>query len=172
MLDGSRRRMVLADHAPPSVVIPLERWDRMAHRAVHVAARLSPDVVALHLTDLEGPDAEQHEAQLRGEWSEFVEQPAIAEGLAAPTLMIEASPYRSVLAPLLREMDALRGRCPQRPVMVVLSELAGGSWWEAALHTGRTQRLRTRILRYGGVDVSVLVVPWQLEAPGMLDEEG
>ncbi len=109
VLDGSRRRMVLADHAPPSVVIPLERWDRMAHRAVHVAARLSPDVVALHLTDLEGPDAEQHEAQLRGEWSDFVEQPASAEGLAAPTLMIEASPYRSVLAPLLREMDALRG---------------------------------------------------------------
>lgn len=38
-------------------------------------------------------------------------------------------------------------------------------WWEAALHTRRAQRLRTRVLRHGGPDVSVLVVPWQLEAP-------
>ncbi len=165
VLDGSHRRMDLADHAPPSVVIPLERWDRMAHRAVHLAARLSPDVVALHLTDLQGPDAEQHEAGLRAEWAEFVEQPARAAGLARPVLIVEASPYRSVLAPLLREMDVLRGRCPKRPVMVILAELVGGSWWEAALHTGRTQRLRAQILRHGGTDVSVLVVPWQLEAP-------
>ena len=53
--------MDLRDHAPPTVVIPLERWDRMARRAMHVAACLSPDVMALHLTDLEGPDAEEHE---------------------------------------------------------------------------------------------------------------
>ena len=165
VLAGSRRSMDLSDHAPPSVLIPLERWDRMAHRAVHMAARLSPDVVALHLTDLEGPDAQEHEEKLRSEWSEFVEQPAGDAGLAKPTLVIEGSPYRSVLAPLLREMDTLRHRCPRRPVMVILSELVGGNWWEAALHTGRTQRLRAEILRHGGVDVSVLVVPWQLEAP-------
>ena len=50
-------------------------------------------------------------------------------------------------------------------MIVVLSELTGARWWEAALHTGRTHRLRTQILRYGGADVSVLMVPWQLEAP-------
>lgn len=137
----------------------------MAQRAVHVAARLSPDVVALHLTDLEGPDAEEHEARLRGEWRRFVEQPASLAGLPAPCLVIEPSPYRSVLAPLLRQVEALRLRCPGRPVVVVLSELAGGRWWEAALHTRRTQRLRIQVLRHGGPDVSVLVVPWQLEAP-------
>ena len=165
VLAGSRRAMNLRDHAPPTVVIPLERWDRMAHRAVHVATRLSPDVVALHLTDLEGPDAVAHETRLRGEWARFVEQPATAAGLPAPGLLIEPSPYRSMLAPLLREMEAMRRRCPGRPVIVVLSELAGGRWWEAALHTRRTQRLRTQVLRHGGPDVSVLVVPWQLEAP-------
>ncbi len=165
VLDGSRRRMDLRDHAPPCAVIPLERWDRMAQRAVQVAARLSPDVVALHLTDLEGPDAAEHETRLRGEWSRFVQQPATAAGLPAPGLVIESSPYRSVLAPLLREVEAVQRRCPGRPVVVVLSELAGGRWWEAALHTHRAQRLRTQVLRHGGPDVSVLVVPWQLEAP-------
>jgi len=165
VLAGSRRSMDLQDHAPPTVLIPLERWDRMAQRAVHVAARLSPDIVALHLTDLEGPDAEEHETRLRREWARFVERPAAGAGLPPPRLLIESSPYRSVLAPLLREAGHLRQRCPGRPVIVVLSELAGGRWWEAILHTGRAQRLRTQLLRNGGPDLSVLMVPWQLEAP-------
>ncbi len=165
VLTGSRRAMDLREHAPPSVVIPLERWDRMAQRALAVATRLSPDVAALHLTDLEGPDAQEHETHLRREWSRFVEQPAKAAGLPAPRLLIEPSPYRSVLAPLLREIEASRTRCPSRPVLVVLSELTGGRWWEAVLHTRRAQRLRTQVLRHGGADVSVLVVPWQLETP-------
>jgi len=165
VLVGSHRSMDLRDHAPPAVVIPLERWDRMAHNAVHVATRLSPDVVALHLTDLEGPDAEEHETRLRSEWTRFVERPAADAGVPIPRLLIEPSPYRSMLAPLLRQIEALRERCPGRPVVVVLSELAGGRWWEAALHTRRTQRLRTQVLRHGGPDVSVLVVPWQLVAP-------
>jgi hypothetical protein len=157
--------MDLRDQAPPTVVIPLERWDRIAYRAIHLATRLSPDVVALHLTDLEGPDAVEHETRLRAEWTRFVEQPAAAAGLPTPCLRIEPSPYRSVLAPLLREVKALRQRCPGRPIIVVLSELAGGRWWEAALHTRRTQRLRMQVLRHGGPEVSVLVVPWQLALP-------
>jgi len=167
VLGGSRRAMDMRNHAPPVAVIPLERWDRMAQRAVQIAARLSPDVVALHLTDLEGPDAREHETRLRREWARFVERPATAAGLPAPALVIEPSPYRSVLAPLLREVTALQRRCPGRPVIVVLSELAGGRWWEAAMHTRRAERLRTQLLRHGGPDVSVLVVPWQLEAPEM-----
>lgn len=165
VLAGSRRVMNLRDHAPPAAVIPLERWDRMAHRAVQIAARLSPDVVALHLTDLEGPDAREHETHLRREWAQFVELPAAAAGLPAPALVVKPSPYRSVLAPLLREVEAMQRRCPARPVIVVLSELAGVRWWEAMLHTRRSQRLRMQMLRHGGPDVSVLVVPWQLEAP-------
>ena len=164
MLAGSDRAVDLREHAPPAVLIPLERWDSMARRAVQVAARMSPDVTALHLTDLEGPEAEDHETCLREEWARFVEGPAIAAGLAPPELVVAASPYRSVLAPVLREVAALRRECPGRPIVVVIGELAGGRWWEAALHTRRAQRLRTRILASGGPDVSVLVIPWVLEA--------
>jgi len=141
VLAGSRRAMDLRDHAAPVVVIPLERWDRMAHRAVQIAARLSPDVVALHLTDLVGPDAREHETHLRRERARFVERPAAAAGLLPPVLLVEPSPYRSVLAPLLREVEAMQRRCPSRPVIVVLSELAGGRWWEAVMHTRRAQCL-------------------------------
>ena len=161
VLAGSRRCMDLSDHAPPVVLIPLERWDSMAQRAVQAAARLSPDVVALHLTDLEGPDAEEHHSRLRADWARFVGVPAAAAGLPEPRLVIQPSPYRSLLAPLLREMETMRAACPGRPFVVVLHELTGGRWWEAALHTRRTHRLRTQVLSYGGPDVSVLVVPWQ-----------
>ena len=165
VLAGSDRGMDLRDHAPPAVVIPLERWDSMARRAIDVAARMSPDVVALHLTDLEGPDAVEHETCLRDEWARFVESAATAAGLAPPRLVIASSPYRSVLAPVLRQIEAVRQESPGRPIIVVLSELTGGRWWEAILHTGRAQRLRTRVLANGGPDVSVLVIPWALEAP-------
>jgi hypothetical protein len=165
VLAGSRRCLDLADHRAPTVVIPLERWDRIAQRAIQTALGLSHDVVALHLTDLEGPDATEHETRLRDQWARFVERPAAAAGLPAPHLVIEPSPYRSVLAPLLREVAALRNRCPGRPVIVVLSELAGGRWWEAILHTRRTQRLRNQLLSHAGPDVSVLAVPWQIEPP-------
>jgi hypothetical protein len=110
VLGGRRRALDLRDRAPPTIVIPLERWDRIAHRAIHVATRLSPDVVALHLSDLEGPDVVEHEMRLRLEWTRFVEQPAAAAGLSAPCLRLEPSPYRSVLAPLLREVQALLPR--------------------------------------------------------------
>ena len=175
VLHGSHRCMDLRDHAPPVVLIPLERWDRMARNAVHAGARLSPDVVALHLVDLEGPYAEDHEAKLRGEWTRYVEQPALLAGLSTPHLVFERSPYRSLLAPLLRQADALRQRCPDRSIIVVLNELTGVKWWRAVLHTGRTRRLRTLLLRHAEPGVSVLVLPWQLEPPAtaevIADEE-
>lgn len=169
-LDGQimlahRRTLDVSNHAPPVVIIPLERWDRRTALAVHTALRLSPDVLALHLTDLEGPDAEEHDAKLRREWHAFVEHPAHQAGLPPPRLAIETSPYRSLLAPLLRTIEAERHRCPARPVMVILSELVGGQWWEAIMHTRRTQHLRVQILRHGGPDVVVGIVPWVLESP-------
>ncbi len=161
---GGDRALDLTDHAAPVVLVPIDRWDRRTRRAMALAERLSPDVVALHLSDLEGPDAEEHDAKLRGEWHQFVTTPASAAGLVPPTLHIVSSPYRSVLAPLLRELEALQARCPGRPALIVLSELTGARWWEALLHTRRTQRLRVQILRFGGPGVSVLVVPWQLDS--------
>ena len=163
MLVGSRRAVDWSSHAPPAVLVLAERWDRRMQSALTLAARLSPDVVALHLTDLEGPDAEAHEGRLQQEWTRFVSDPAAAAGLPAPVLLVQSSPYRSVLAPLLREVAALQDQYPGRPAIVVLTELAGARWWEALLHTGRIHRLRRQLLDCPGV--SVLVVPWYLDPP-------
>ena len=165
VLQGDDRALDVSSHAAPVVVIPLLKWNRMAYDAVQMGLRLSTDVLAVHVSDLEGPDAEEHDANLRREWAQFVEQPAQAAGLPAPRLEIVSSPYRSLLAPLLRTIAAERARCPGRPVMVALPELVGGKWWEVLMHTSRATRLREQILRNGGPDVSVLVLPWQLAPP-------
>jgi amino acid transporter len=165
LLSGNQRRLDLREHAAPLVIIPVGRWDRISQKALAYAVRLSPDVTALHCTDLEGPDAEQEETRIRGEWSRDVEQPAAEAGLALPRLLVVSSPYRSVLGPLLRIIEALRQQHPGRPIAVVLPLLVEARWWEWLLHTHRERRLRAALLRNGGRDIAVVGVPWQLEAP-------
>jgi amino acid transporter len=165
LLRGSQGRLDLREHTPPLAVIPVARWDRVSQKAVAYALRLSPDVTALHCTDLEGPDAEEHETRIRGEWSRYVEQPAREAGLPVPRLLVVPSPYRSVLGPLLRLIEELRRAQPGRPIAVVLPKLVEARWWETLLHTHRERRLRTALLRNGGSDIAVVGVPWQLEAP-------
>jgi amino acid transporter len=165
LLHGEGRRLEVAEGQPPAVLIPIRRWDAVAKAALRTALQISPDVTAIHLTDLEGPDAEEHEAALRRQWQHFVEEPARARGLRSPVLVLERSPYRSVVAPLLRAITALRQREPGRSVLIVLPVLVEGRWWETLMHTHRERRLRAALLRDGGPDVAVLSVPWHLADP-------
>ena len=165
ILTGGDRRMRVAAIAPPLVLVPVERWDRVAQAAVRFALSISPDVTALHCTDLEGPDSTDPDASLRSEWARFVEGPAIEAGFSPPALILEASPYRSVLGPLLREITALRRRMPGRPVAVVLPQLVEGRWWETLLHTHRERRLRRRLMRAVGPDLALISVAWPLAPP-------
>ncbi len=165
LLAGEAERMDLRAHAPALVVIPVGRWDSISRNGVDYALRLSPDVTALHCTDLEGPDGEQHETRIREHWQRCVGDPAREAGLAVPRLLVEVSPYRSVLGPLLRTVADLQRAQPGRAVAVVLPQLVVGRWWERLLHTGRERRLRRMLLRHGGPGVAVVGVPWQLSGP-------
>jgi hypothetical protein len=167
VLRGSHRRIDVSDHAPPLVLVPLKQWDRLARKAVEYALRLSSDVVALHVTDLEGPDAEDHDNKLRKEWRTLVEEPAVRAGLKPPRLQCISSPFRSMTAPLLRAIEDAHGRLEGRPITVVLPELVEGRWWGYLMHTHRERRLRARLLRHGGRDVVVCSVPWQLQPPDL-----
>ena len=126
------------------------------------AMRLSGDVTALHCTELEGPDAEEHEKAMRGHWARCVERPARDAGLPVPALLVRSSPYRSVLGPLLRLIAEQQEREPGQPIAVVLPQLVEGRWWEALMHTHRERRLRNALLRDAGPDLAVVGVPWQL----------
>ncbi len=165
LLSGGRERLDLRDHAAPLVIIPIGRWDWISKKAVAYAVRLSPDVAALHCTDLDGPEAKEQESRIKSDWSRYVELPAREVGLRPPRLFVVPSPYRTVLGPLLRTIEDLKRECPGRPVAVVLPMLVEARWWERLLHTHRERRLRTALMRDGGSDVAVLGVPWQLEPP-------
>jgi hypothetical protein len=150
---------------PPTVVMPLERWDRLADKALRYALRVSPDVVAIHLTKLEGPDAKEHASRLRRQWHEDVELPARNAGLTPPELIISPSPYRSFVGRLLKEITTIKTGSPGRSIVVVIPELIKEHWWEQILDTGRARRLREALLRHGGPNLTVLIVPWTRDPP-------
>src|SRR6185437_11405594 len=127
--------------------------------------RISSDVIALHVSALEGPNSDDHRNQLRVEWEEFVRLPARRAGLHPPQLRLIRSEFRSIAAPLLRAIEAADHEQPDRPVVVILPELVEGRWWGYIMHTHRERRLRARLLRYGGRNVIVTTVPWQLQPP-------
>jgi hypothetical protein len=150
--------------------VPIERWDRVARKALGYAIALSDDVTVLHVSRLEGPDKQTDNAesqQLRSDWEEFVGKPLRAAGRSVPTLRVMRSEYRSILAPILRVIEENRS---ERRVIVVLPELVEGSWWERLFHVHRERRLRARLLRYGDRPLAVLTVPWQLRAQTLREE--
>ncbi|MBV9735211.1 MAG: APC family permease [Acidisphaera sp.] len=163
ILRDRHRRIDLRRHTPPVVLVPIKRWDRLARKALEYALRLSPDVTALHVMALEGPDAEDHQQTLRTEWQECVEEPARQSGLPPPRLEFVRSEFRSMTAPLLRTIQDVQRRSPGRPVTVILPELVDGRWWGYLMHVNRERRLRARLLR-DAPNVVVSSVPWQLQA--------
>src|SRR5437762_1940573 len=112
--------IALDDVTPPIVIVPIGEWNRLAERALCYALRLSSEVIAVHLTRLEGPDAGEHAEQLRRRWRGDVENPARAAGLRPPRLVQIPSPYRSIVAPLLKFVLELREKSPSRALTVVI----------------------------------------------------
>lgn len=179
ILGARDRRVQFAHYEPPVVLLPIERWDRLGRKALNFALRVSPDVFALHLRALEGPEesgdgSAEHDKRLRDNWRRYVERPAKRVGLAPPQLLIETSPFRSMVAPLLRAALDLEKRFPARPVMVIIPEVVEGRWWEMFLHSRNAQRLRLALLKHGGANLVVATVPWQTAEPepeGVIAEE-
>lgn len=165
----------LTDRKPPIVLIPVRAWDRLAERAVRLALQISPDVVALHLTRLEGPEPDRSAVDLRDRWRDLVQRPARAAGFRPPQLVVHPSPYRSVVAPLLELVLQTEKKHPGRSLAVVLPFQVRVHWWDHLLHTHRVQRLRAALLRHGGPRLSVIIVPWTPEPPApetvIADEE-
>ncbi len=151
---------------PPIAVMPLQRWDRLADKAVRYALMLSRDVVAIHLTKLEGPDAEEHVGRLRRQWRDDVERPAQNTGLTPPQLIISPSPYRSFAGRLLKHISEVEAQHPGRPIFVVIPEVVKEHWWDyLLLDSSRVRKLRTALLRHGGPNLAVATVPWAREEP-------
>jgi amino acid transporter len=161
---------------PPVVLVAIHEWNRLTDRALGLALELSPDVLAVHLTALEGPDTGEDERKLRAKWANDVEKPSLAAHYPQPPRLIFLNaPYRRVHAPLLKLTKRLEEENPDRTIAVLIPELVKQHWWEYLLHGRHAQQLRSVLLEYGGSRVAVMVVPWHLAEPkieaAMTEEE-
>jgi amino acid transporter len=131
----------------PIVIVPLARLDRPARRALAFARTISPHATAVHITN------DPHTAdQLREDWQKLG---------GRMELVVVESPYRALVGPLLRYMDALQSLHPTRPIVVVLAEVVPRHWWENLLHNQTSLRLKLRL--FGRKNTIVADVPFHLE---------
>jgi hypothetical protein len=124
---------------------------------------LSPDVIGLHLTQLQGPDCEEDQRAMRLQWEKNVAAPARDAGLAVPRLMALNAQYRAMHEPVLKLVQELKAKFPGRRVAVLIPELVKQRWYQRILHAHRARHLRTQLLTYGGAGLTVISVPWYLD---------
>ncbi len=160
--------LMLAKREPPIILVATESWNRLTDKAIAFALQMSPDVYAVHVIALEGPDSDE-DATLRAKWNRDVELPAKAAGLAPPRLLVLRAEYRRMHEPLLVLLRELEEEFPDRTIAILIPELIKTTWWQYLLHTQRARRLRSRLLRYGGSRLVVINIPWYLDEPN-LDE--
>ena len=151
----------IQETAPPTVLVAVEGRSRMTDRALQFAMTLSPDVLAVHLLRLAGPDAEEDGRVLRRRWEKEVVQPCEAQGVRAPRLVLLPAPFREIHGPLLELIERLDADTPGRSVAVLIPELVLTHGWERLLHAGRAERLRAALLKHGGPRVNVIISPWR-----------
>jgi len=114
-------------------VVPVAALDRASMRALAYAASLGRPVLAVHISPNEA-EARRFEAYWRG-WGDHL------------PLEVVVSPYRAIVVPLARYIEALHSERPEVILTVVLPELVPRHSWERALHGGIAPRLR-RSLRH------------------------
>jgi hypothetical protein len=124
-------------------------------RALSIAKGLSGEVFAVHISyDPEGAKA------FKRRWAQVV-----GDEIVLDTVI---SPYRALLPPLLRYIDALDRGEPGRPIIVVLAEFVPRHWWDALLHNQTALLLKLRL--FTRRNTSVLDVPYHLDEADAEDE--
>jgi amino acid transporter len=139
---------------PPIVVIPVEHWSVIARQGIEFAARLSPEVIALHV------DPAEHAEPLETNWEHYVERPFREAGKEPPRLRVLPSPYRFIIIPVVQFVLDLSKANPGRSIIVVIPELVEDKWYEYFLHNQRARLLRWVLLARGNERIFTVSAPW------------
>lgn len=149
------------EHEPPTVMVAYEERNRMTDRALRFAMTLSPDVLAVHLLRLEGPDDEENIAAVRERFEREITAPLTAAGETPPRLVMIPAPYREIHGPILKLVDKIDADTPGRSVAIIIPELVPQSWRQRLLHSGRARRLRSALMEHAGPRLMVVSSPWR-----------
>jgi len=139
---------------PPIVVMAIDRWSSISRQGIEFAARLSPEVIALHV------EPKEHSELLQDDWEQYVERPFREAGKQPPLLHMLPSPYRFVIIPIVQFVLDLAKKNPSRSVVVVIPELVEDHWFEYFLHNQRGRLLEWILLARGNERVFTVSAPW------------
>jgi len=139
---------------PPIAVVPIDRWSNITRQGIEFAARLSSEVLALHVEPTENSEL------LNEDWQRYVEQPFRASGREAPKLEILPSPYRFIIIPIIQFILDLSKQHPDRNIVVVIPELVEDRWYEYFLHNQRGRLLQWLLLVQGNERIFTVSAPW------------
>jgi amino acid transporter len=139
---------------PPIAVIPIDRWSNITRQGIEFAARLSPEVIALHV------EPSEHSELLQEDWEHYIEQPFRAAGRKPPKLRVLPSPYRFIIIPIIQFVIDLSKKYPDRTIIVVIPELVEDKWYEYFLHNQRGRLLEWVLLARGNERIFTVSAPW------------
>jgi amino acid transporter len=131
------------------VIVPISGIHRGVLRALEYAKAIAPDHVTAVYINL---DAEATQ-KLREKWSEWG---------AGVELVVIASPYRSLVGPLIRYVERRMKQQHDQMVTVVLPEFVPARWWHHLLHNQSSLMLKGALLFKP--DVIVTSVPYHLKS--------
>jgi amino acid transporter len=142
----------------PIVVVPVDHWNDVTRLGIEFAARLSSEVIALHVEPEDRPEL------LRDDWVQYVEGPFRAAGKEPPKLEVLPSPYRFIIVPIVQFVLDLSKAHPGRSIIVVIPELVEDKWYEYFLHNQRARMLEWVLLARGNDCIFTLSAPWYVHA--------
>jgi amino acid transporter len=130
------------------VIVPISGIHRGVLKALEYAKAIAPGhVTALHI-NLD----DEATQKLRTKWSEWTE---------GVELVVIASPYRSLVGPLVRYVDRRISLNPDKMVTIVLPEFIPSRWWHHLLHNQTSLLLKGALLFKPNVVVTS--VPYHLK---------
>jgi amino acid transporter len=131
------------------VIVPISGIHRGVLRALEYAKAIAPEHVTAVYINLD----EEATQKLRAKWSEW------GEGVE---LVVIASPYRSLVGPLIRYVDRRMKQHKDQMVTVVLPEFVPAKWWQHLLHNQSSLMLKGAMLFKPNVIVTS--VPYHLKS--------
>jgi amino acid transporter len=141
----------------PIAIIAIDRWSSIARQGIEFAARLSPEVIAVHV------EPNEHSELLQDDWEQYVDRPFRAAGMEPPQLQFLPSPYRFVIVPFVQFVLDLSRKHPTRNIIVVIPELVEDKWYEYFLHNQRGRLLEWALLARGNEHIFTVSAPWYVK---------
>ena len=154
---ASNEPLDLGHHQPPLVVLPVQQWGKLTHKALSFAFTISPDIHAVHVC------VESDKQQLKQDWGRLVEEPARKAGLPAPKYVEVPSPFRFVIIPIVDYVLEMHRQNPNRRIAVVVPELIERHWYHYFLENNRAELLKALMLLLGNEQIVIMNIPWYLK---------